>query len=153
MDRVDLRIGWLPLTPDDWKVVHRAWTSMPLEVPGPGTSLPYHDDEWLLQVCMEELWECLGIPGIRPYLWVDGSWDRPRVWLSLELFRGADFVRLAVAQDIARGLLPTRCASESCQRYFLPTRKRQVYCTKECQRAQAVRRYRRKANSVSEGEA
>ena len=132
----------VPLLPDEWKAVRDAWA----EGAPPSGSIPWHppEEEWCIEDVLAEISDILSVPCVRPYFETRVPPGDLRFFLSWELFDLADFVRLGIAMHLTRGLLPTRCASESCQRYFIPTRPRQAYCSKECQRAQAVRRYRQR---------
>jgi len=129
----------VPLLPNEWEAVRDAWAAD--ETPCPWACA---SDDWLTEDARDEMQDILRIPSARPYFETGGRLGSPRFYLSWELHCLADFVRLGIAMYLARNLLPTHCASESCQRYFIPTRPRQVYCSKECQRAEAVRRYRRR---------
>ena len=129
----------VPLLPNEWEAVRDAWAAD--ETPCPWACA---SDDRLTEDARDEMQDILRIPSARPYFETGGRLGSPRFYLSWELHCLADFVRLGIAMYLARNLLPTHCASESCQRYFIPTRPRQVYCSKECQRAEAVRRYRRR---------
>ena len=144
----EFRRAQVPLSPYEWGRVAAAWVE---PLPSPVADfLRVETGDGLLEYAHEELQDLLRVPFARPYPWTSGGWDAPRIFLTWELCEVADFIRLGITSDICRGILPTHCASESCQRYFIPTRPRQIYCSTECQRAQAVRRYRRKAKPRSE---
>jgi len=133
----------VPFLPSEWEAMRDAWAAdEPSSPPAHDSAAAWHDPP--IYDVVGEISDLLRVPCIRPYFESRGGPSDLRFFLSWELHDLADFVRLGIAMYLARGLLPVHCASESCQRYFIPTRPRQVYCSKECQRAQAVRRHRQR---------
>ena len=141
---VDVHVGVETLSPEGWASVLAAWGTEgePAQAESSIEKLP---DRELLRYAASLLEEYLCVPFIRPRPRIlRGSTKRDLI-VAFELRRAADFVHLAIAADMARGVLPERCHNEACRNYFIPSRPRQVHCSKECQRAQAVRRHRRNA--------